>query len=139
MSYPTQLAPTPSISDLIQFGGLFFSHPEALADGGFLATFDSPGLYVVMSYDPAWGPLPYRPLCFGESECIWGRATIGHENYGRWLREVGGGLLYRAFHHMPGSTQRQRQFAESALIRHYDPACNRTLSFDLAALLNGRL
>jgi hypothetical protein len=43
--------------------------------------------------------------------------------------------LYRSFHHIPGSTQRQRQVAESALIRAYDPGCNRKVSFELAALL----
>lgn len=123
---------------MIRFGDHFFSHPELLDDAGFLAVLDSPGLYVVMAYDAVWRPLPYRPLYFGESDRIWGRATDAHENYTSWRREAGTATLYRAFHHMAGSTQRQRQMVESALILAYNPVCNRKLSFDFAGLLGVR-
>src|SRR2546422_1064179 len=99
---------------------------------------ENPGLYVVLAYDAAWQPLPYRPLYFGESDRIWGRATSAHENYTSRKREVGTATLYRAFHHMTGSTRAQRQAVESALIARYNTPCNERLSFGLEALLGGR-
>jgi hypothetical protein len=138
MNYLNGPMPTLPAFQLIQFGDRSFSHPEVIPDEELLATFDSSGLYVVMAHDPAWRPFQYRPLYFGESDGIWGRATSAHENYARWKREAGGALLYRSFHYMDGSTQRQRQAAESALILHYNPPCNRTLSFDFKTLLSER-
>ena len=138
MNHLNGLMPTLPAFQLIQFGDRSFSYPEVVPDEELLATFDSPGLYVVMGYDPAWRPLPYRPLYFGESDSIWRRATGAHENYARWKHEAGGAFLYRSFHYMDGSTQRQRQAAESALIFQYNPPCNRTLSFDFKTLLNER-
>lgn len=139
MKYLTQLTGPPTAAQGIRFGNHTFSSPEVVADAGFfVASMDSPGLYVVMAYDQAWNPLPYRPLYFGESDRIWGRATPSHENYSSWKRAAGTVLLYRAFHYMPGSTRAQRQAAESALIALFGTPCNQRLSFNLADLLNRR-
>jgi len=138
MNYLNRLTPPPPVAQMIRFGDCFFSCPEPLGDAGLLAALESPGLYVVIAYDAAWQPLPYRPLYFGESDRVWSRATNSHENYANWKREAGTATLYRAFHHMAGSTQRQRQMAESALILAYNPVCNQKLSFDFSGLLGGR-
>ena len=90
---------------------------------------------MILAYDAACRPLPYRPIAFGESDMIWTRATRSHEDYTRWRRESGAIVLYCGFHHMPGSTYIQRQAVERALIARYDPPCNRRPAFDIAAFL----
>jgi hypothetical protein len=82
--------------------------------------------------------LPYRPLYFGESDSIWGRATPSHEKHASWSREAGTTALYLAFHHMTGSTRAQRQAVESSLIARYSTPCNERLSFNLEGLFGGR-
>jgi hypothetical protein len=134
VSYLNGLAPL-SLAQMIRFGDRLFSYTEPLIDAGFLAGLESPGLYVVMVYDLWWTPLPYRPLYFGESDSIWGRATPSHENYGSWKRQAGTATLYRAFHHMTGSTRAQRQAVETGLISLYNTPCNQRLSFSLEGLL----
>ena len=133
------LLPPPAASS-IRFGDWIFSAPEPVTSNALLGLggLESPGLYVVMAYDPGWRPLPYRPLYFGESERIWNRATASHENYVSWKREASTTTLYRAFHYMTGSTRAQRQARESSLIAHYNPPCNQRLSFDLGLGFFGR-
>jgi hypothetical protein len=128
---------SPPAYQSIRFGDWTFSFPEPLMGNGFLALvgLESPGLYVVLAYDAGWQPLPYRPLYFGESDKTWSRATPSHENYESWKREAGSATLYRAFHHMTGSTRAERQARESALIARYNPPCNQRLSFNLGGLL----
>ena len=135
----SQLMP-PSGAPSIRFGDWIFSAPEPVTSNALLGLggLESPGLYVVMAYDARWTPLPYRPLYFGESDKIWNRATASHENYESWKREAGTGTLYRAFHHMTGSTRAQRQARESALIAHFNPPCNQRLSFALGLGFFGR-
>jgi hypothetical protein len=128
----SQLVPPPAAQS-IRFGDCIFSAPELVTSNTLIGIggIESPGLYVVMAYDPWWTPLPYRPLYFGESDKIWNRATPSHENYESWKRDAGTATMYRAFHHMIGSTRVQRQARESALITHYNPPCNQRLSLDL--------
>jgi hypothetical protein len=135
----TQLTPFPP-AQTIRFGDWIFSAPETVTGRTLLGLggLESPGLYVVMAYDASWRPLPYRPLYFGESDTIWNRATPSHENYESWKRQAGTATLYRAFHHMTGSTHGQRQARESALIAHYNTPCNQRLSFDLGLGFFGR-
>ena len=133
------LAPPPAANS-IRFGDSVFSGPEPVTGNSLLGLggLQSPGLYVVMAYDARWTPLPYRPLYFGESDKIWNRATPSHENYEIWRREAGTATLYRAFHHMTGSSRAQRQARESALITQYSTPCNQRLSFDLGFGFFGR-
>jgi hypothetical protein len=138
MNYLNSLMPPPPVAQMIGFGDRLFSFPEPLGDAGLLAGLESPGVYVVLAYDATWQPLPYRPLYFGESDRIWSRATASHENYASWKREAGTAALYRAFHHMTGSTRAQRQAVESSLIARYNTPCNERLSFSLEGLLGGR-
>ena len=123
----------------IRFGGHDFSQPQLLpppSPSGFL---DLPGLYAVLVSDAGWRPRPFRPLYFGESDCVWGRATAAHEKYASWRAEAGMiAPLYRALCLLPGWTRSQRQTAESALIAEYNPRCNERLSVSLAALLSVR-
>src|ERR1051326_4460683 len=111
MSYLNRLTPQPPSGQMIRFGDYFFSSPAPLGGAGLLAGMASPGLYVVMAYAPAWQPLPYRPVYFGESDKIWGRATPSHDNYASWNREAGTATMCRGFHHMAESTQRERPSA----------------------------
>lgn len=135
----SQLLPPPAAQS-IRFGDWVFSAPEPVTSNGLLGLggLESRGVYVVMAYDARWTPLPYRPLYFGESDRIWNRATPSHENYESWKCEAGTATLYRAFHHMTGSTRVQRQARESALITHYGTPCNQRLSFDLGLGFFGR-
>ena len=135
----SQLVPPPAAQS-IRFGDCIFSAPELVTSNTLIGIggIESPGLYVVMAYDPWWTPLPYRPLYFGESDKIWNRATPSHENYESWKRQAGTATLYRAFHHMTESTRGQRQARESALIAHYNTPCNQRLSFDLGLGFFGR-
>jgi hypothetical protein len=137
----SQLAAPPLAAQSIHFGEWIFTSPQLMTGNTLLGlgSLESPGLYVVMAYDAGWRPLPYRPLYFGESDKIWSRATPSHENYESWKREAGTATLYRAFHHMTGSTRAQRQVRESGLITHYEPPCNRRLSFDLGLGFLARL
>jgi hypothetical protein len=132
--------PPPAAAPNIRFGDWVFSPPELVTTNTLLGLggLESPGLYVVMAYDARWTPLPYRPLYFGESDKIWNRATPSHENYESWRGGAGTATLYRAFHHMTGSTRTQRQARESALIARYNPPCNQRLSFDLGLGFFGR-
>ena len=138
MNYLNRLTPPLPVGQMIRFGDRFFSSPEPLASAGLTGLLESPGLYVVMISDATWQPMPYRPLYFGESDRIWNRATSAHENFAGWKREAGTATLYRAFHHMTGSTRTQRQAVESALIARYNTPCNERLSFGLEVLMRGR-
>lgn len=122
--------------DGIKFGKHCFSEPEPLAYPTAPWILDRPGLYVVLVYASNWRPRPYRPLYFGESHGVRGRATTEHENYQSWLAEAGqNSNLFRALCFLPGSTRLERQMAESALIGRYHPPCNDRASVNLAALL----
>lgn len=123
----------------VMFGDRWFSAPAPLPGIAFPGLRAQAGLYVVMVYDPQWGPRPFRPLYFGESDDIWNRCTAVHERFAAWRRAAGpSAVLYRALSPMPGATRAQRQAAESALIARYAPPCNERLSMSLAALLSGR-
>lgn len=120
----------------IKFGRCWFLEPELVPAATRFSLVDQPGLYVALAFDSAWGPRPFRPLYFGESDGIWGRSTNGHEKSGSWRAQVGPfGTVYRALLPMPGSTRAQRQAAESALITQYNTPCNDRLSMSLAALM----
>ena len=71
----------------IRFGGHLFSEPAPLPPSGAASLLDLPGLYVVLVRDPGWDPRPFRPLYFGESQGVWGRATAAHEKCGDWRRD----------------------------------------------------
>jgi hypothetical protein len=122
----------------IRFGQSIFTEPELLPAAAGLASFlANEGVYVILIEDPLCSPRPFRAVYFGEAENMRSRATAIHENFPAWRRQAGLiASLYRSFHGMPGSTQRERQLVESALITRYNPACNRKLSFDLLSLLN---
>lgn len=123
----------------IRFGAHHFSEPELLPQKGSASFLDPQGLYVVLAADAGWGPRPFRPLYFGESDGIWSRATGDHENAESWRRQAGlFAPLYRALCPLPGWTRRQRQAAESALIAEFKTPCNERLSVSLAALLGVR-
>lgn len=123
----------------VRFGERWFTAPAPLPAAAVPAMFDQAGLYVVMVVDSEWGPKPFRPLYFGESDSIWNRCASGHEKYVTWRRAAGLFVpLYRAVSPMPGSTRAERQAAESALITRYLPPCNERLSVSLAGLLRAR-
>jgi hypothetical protein len=114
-----------------------FSEPELLPASG-LRLGKQEGVYAILIEDWRQSPRPFRVLYFGEAENLWWRATVSHEKHADWQREAGPyARIYRAFHPMPGSTQRERQMVESALITMYNPVCNEKLSFDLGSLLGG--
>jgi hypothetical protein len=134
-NYRTGLGAPPAPYGIV-FDNRLFTEPEPLpATSGLAAFLNSEGVYVILTDDPTASPRPYRALYFGESGTLWGRATSAHENYSSWQRAAGPYVrLYRAFHVMPGSTQRDRQVAESSLITAYNPPCNQKLSFDFGGL-----
>ena len=120
----------------IRFGPYIFSEPQLLPQARTFQSIVLPGVYVVLVFDAFWGPRPFRPLYFGESGDLWSRTTAAHEKSGSWRLHAGMfALLYRAFCPLPGSTQSQRQAAESALVAQYNPPCNERLSVSLASLL----
>src|SRR5262249_53840605 len=122
MSFLKPFPVLPPMAPHLYFGNTLFSPPEPLADATmFDIVLSASGLYVIMVVDTGWGPLPYRPLYFGESETVRTCATRSHENYASWQWEGGSAALYRAFHYMSGSTRAQRQAVESVLIAHYKP------------------
>jgi hypothetical protein len=121
----------------IRFGQWLFTEPELLpASSALTSLLANQGVYVILIDDPLCSPRPFRAVYFGEAENMRSRAAPAHENFPVWRREASlTARLYRAFHGMPGSTQRDRQLVESALIARYNPACNQKLSFDLLSLL----
>ena len=122
--------------DGIKFGERLFSEPQLLAYPTGLRILDWPGLYVVLAYDANWRPRQFRPLYFGESRELLGRATTRHEKYPSWQAEAGlKSNLFHAFCFLPGSTRFERQMAENALIDQYTPPCNKRASVNLAAVL----
>jgi hypothetical protein len=126
---------------VIVFNNFKFSEPATLVSAPTLADqlIAQPGLYVVLVYDLAWSPRPFRPLYFGESDNINSRASGTHENHSAWCREAGTHTpLYRALCPLPGWSKTQRQQMESALIANYNPPCNQKLSFDFSRLLATR-
>lgn len=137
--YRPGLATPPPLRGIV-FNNLAFSEPEPLpAFSGLLCLLKSEGIYVILTDDIGATPRPFRALYFGESENLWGRATAAHENYPAWSQAAGiFRRLYRAFHLMHGSTQRQRQAVETALIAAYKPPCNQKFSIDLSTLFGGR-
>ena len=126
---------------MIKFNDHLFSEPSALpANSNFMDTLGGkPGLYAILVYDSTCSLRPYRPLYFGESDNINGRATGTHENHPSWCKHGGTNMpLYRALCPLPGSTKTQRQQVESLLIAKYTTPCNEKLSFDFARLLGTR-
>ena len=121
--------------DGIVFGGRRFSEPHPIPVTAVAGLPDQAGLYVVLAPDATWGPRPFRPIYFGESGEIWLRSTAGHEKWSAWVDRCGVQGVYRSLHPMPGSTRRERQAAESALISAYNTPCNDRVSVSLAALL----
>ena len=125
----------------IKFSDALFTEPESFPSplAASLSSFiQQEGLYAILTDDPGQRPRPFRLLYIGESENVRGRAAASHECCDSWRQAAGTlGRLYRAFHAMPGSTQRQRQLLESAIMAAYNPPCNQKLSFGLAALLGG--
>lgn len=123
----------------IKFGGHLFSEPALLPKSGASQLLDLPGLYAVLVRDPAWGPRPFRPLYFGESQGVWTRVTAAHEKCVDW-RRVAGPLapLYRSVCLLPGWNSSERRMAESALVTAYTPPCNERLSVSLGTLLGLR-
>jgi hypothetical protein len=123
---------------MIKFNDYTFSEPTALpASSAFIETIaGQPGVYAVLVFDPTCTPRPYRPVYFGESDNIHGRAAGTHENHSSWRAEAGTNApLYRALCPLPGLTKTQRQQVESVLIAEYSTPCNRKLSFAFARLL----
>jgi hypothetical protein len=120
----------------IRFGDYAFTEPEPVPVHGLPSILGAQaGLYVVLAFDPAAAPRPFRPLYFGESGDIRSRATGQHENHPAWCRSAGVGMpLYRAVCALPGWPLHQRRAAESALIRMYQPPCNERLSLALVGL-----
>ena len=120
----------------IRFGAHTFSEPSLLPQAGAGHLLDFAGLYVVLVRDPAWGPRPFRPLYFGESQGVAARVTAAHEKWPDWRREAGILTpLYKAVCLLPGWSPAQRRRAESALIAEYIPPCNERLSASISALL----
>lgn len=126
---------------MIKFNDYTFSEPTALPpSSAFMETIaGQPGVYAVLVFDPTCTPRPFRPVYFGESDNIHGRAAGTHENQSSWRAEAGTNTpLYRALCPLPGLTKAQRQQVESLLIAKYSTPCNQKLSFDFARLLGVR-
>jgi hypothetical protein len=118
---------------MIKFNDYTFSEPTALPASSAAG---QPRVYAVLVFDPTCTPRPYRPVYFGESDNIHGRAAGTHENHSSWSAEAGTNTpLYRALCPLPGLTKTQRQQVESLLIAEYSTPCNQKLSFDFARLL----
>lgn len=85
---------------------------------------DGPGVYVILAPSSSWGPRPYRPIYFGETEDFSRRIGTSHEHYWDWRREAGSLQLYVAHFWMYGSSNQDRLTVEQALIDWYKPPVN---------------
>ncbi len=110
------------LSNLIRWGDRLFTEPAVLAYS--LPAPTVAGLYMVMTFDPAWTPLPYRPIYAGKTSDFSDRVGYGHEKYSEWLRSAGyGSTLYISFHAI--ASDYERSWAEQQLFDQYHPPCNR--------------
>jgi hypothetical protein len=105
----------------IKFSDLAFAGPTLL---GLEPSFNFGGVYAVLVLDTQWGPMPYRPIYFGEAGNMSERVCPSHEKYKSWERAARGGLLFVAFHVIPNEAARKA--AEKQLIGQYSPECNVT-------------
>jgi hypothetical protein len=115
------VAPPAPVAQGIKFGGTLFSEPTVFFSCDLPAT---PGLYVILVFDFSASPRPYRPLYFGKAEELNARVNESHEKFAEWKRAADTSLLFVAYYAMPGSSDSQRAFLESALIGEYRPECN---------------
>jgi hypothetical protein len=82
------------------------------------------GVYVILVYDAGYSPRPYRLLYVGESENLNERVSTNHEKYSAWCREAQNQMLYVAYH-LTGMNRVERYTLEAAVIREYNPPCNK--------------
>jgi hypothetical protein len=84
------------------------------------------GIFAVMVYDPAFNPLPYRVVYFGQAHDLSNRGLLrAHPKYSDWVAAAGGARgLYVATYGMPGSSEMTRLAVETHLVHHYQPQCN---------------
>jgi hypothetical protein len=125
----------------ITWGDRSFSEPVALVSATpgviqqLLRPAGLPGLYVDMVQDPTWSPKRLRPVYFGQSDDIYGRATPNHEKFLSWCVAANGNVLYVSYSPMFGSCKADREAAETVLIEKYAPACNQKLSMNPLRML----
>ena len=98
-------------------------------DGPYVAARWTPpscgGIYAVMVYDPAYSPLPYRVIFFGQAHDLSSRGLLrAHPKYPRWRAAAGSRGLYVASYEMPGATELTRLAVQTHLVHHYQPECN---------------
>jgi hypothetical protein len=107
----------------IRFAKYDFDGPYAAA-GWTAPTYG--GIYAVMVHDPAYNPLPYRVIYFGQAHDLSSRGLLrAHPKYADWLAAGGNDRgLYIATYGMPGSSELTRLAVETHLVHHYQLECN---------------
>ncbi len=112
----------PETSKGICFQGMQFSEPALFC---FSYPPSEPGIYAILTSDPAWKPRPYRVVYFGKAADLATRISYSHEKHTEWSRAAGGSAkLLVAYYAMPESSDMVRASAERNLIRRYRPECN---------------
>jgi hypothetical protein len=105
------------------YGGWSFTYPELL-----LASRPPQlsGLYAIQIINPAWKPLPYQPIYFGESEDLSRVGLVFHPAFARWCDHPAvrdGGSLYVSYLWLQRGAAVREQI-ERNLIERYRPSCN---------------
>jgi hypothetical protein len=86
-----------------------------------------------MIADSTSRPKPYKAIYFGQSDDIYERASLRHENYSKWSTAASGGSIFVSYYPMPNSSKEDREKVETLLIEKYNPSCNAKRSVDLSA------
>ncbi len=109
----------------INWGNLEFDGPTPAED--WVAP-SRAGLYAIYrKADPQGRPNVYTVIYFGESGNLSDRGFWrSHHRFGCWINQAGSTKnLFIGVHLMPASSEPQRKAAEGALLKEYDPVCNK--------------
>ena len=108
--------------NFMMYGGWSFTYPELL-----LASHPPQlaGLFAIQIINPAWKPLPYQPIYFGESEDLSRESLVFHPAFERWSAHpavLDGGSLYVSYLWL--ARPEMRELIERGLVARYRPSCN---------------